>query len=102
MTRMATASSWPGSVRMMSFRFMVGMASGQSCQAFGEEGVETVRIGAAKIENIPRTVRDPPPVGDRQPHGQLAMRLDRDVDLAALEEFGLEQPGDDAGVMQRR
>ena len=74
----------------------------QPRQPLGEERVEALVVGAAEVEHVLRPVGDPPVVGDGHAAGELAHRLDGDVDLPPVEQLRLEQPGDDAGVVERR
>jgi len=44
--------------------------------------------------------RHTPPVGDGHAGGVLALRLDLDVEVAGVEEGGLEEAGDHAGIVR--
>ncbi len=47
-----------------------------------------------------RAARSAPPFGDGHAEGVLALRLDLDVDVAGVDEGGLKEAGDHAGIVR--
>src|SRR5262245_59984936 len=95
-----TATVTPASSRQRSAILIVYFLW-QPRQPLCEELVEARVVGAAEVEHVLRPIGDLPVVGDRHAAGQLAHRLDSDVDLPPVEQAGLEEPGDDARIVER-
>ncbi len=60
---------------------------------------EPIPVHAAHDHRVRRALRHAPPIGDRPAEGVLALRLDLDGDVAGVEEGGLEEVGDHAGIV---
>jgi hypothetical protein len=71
----------------------------QPPQPLRQQPAEPVPVHPAHEHRVGRVARHAPPVGDVHAGGVLALRLDLDVDVAGVEEGGLEEGGDHAGVV---